>query len=126
MNYEERRVAVQALGSLTVLQLVLIPPSYFAGRWLLDAIGFSPSAGLHWMAFLTGLAGVAIPLTLVHLFLAFCRFLFLLSGWAFGVSGAILFLGITDSMWGIMGAGVATGAMTLVVRDIRNNDVDLL
>jgi hypothetical protein len=126
MNYEERRVAVQALGSLTILQLILIPVSYFAGKWLLEASGLSPSVGLRWMAFLTGLAGVAIPLTLVHLFLAFCRFMLLLSGWAFGVSGAILFVGITDSMWGILGAGVATGAMTMVVRDIRNNDVDLL
>ncbi len=125
VDHEERKVAVQAIGSLTVLQLILIPVTFLAVHWLVGVTGVPPNEGLRGSVFVTGVAGVAIPLTLVHLFIAFCRFLILLSSWALFLSGAILFATVNDLLWGLVGAGLATSAVTLVVRNIKSKDVAL-
>lgn len=122
VDHEDRKVAVQALGSLTVLQLIVIPVTFLAVHWLAGLTGVPPQEGSRGAVFVTGVAGVAIPLTLVHLFIAFCRFLILLSSWALCLSGAILFLTANQVMWGVVGASLATSVMTWVIRDIKNKD----
>ncbi len=123
VDHEERKVAVGAIGSLTLLQLVLIPITFLAVRWLAGLLGIPPSQGLVGSVFFTGVAGVAIPLALVHLFIAFCRFLILLSGWALCLSGAILFVTVNETLWGLVGAGLATSAVTWIVRGIKKREV---